>query len=352
MTRFRLFAGISLLSLLLPSEFPPISPASFAAEKRPAPAAGPTGARKRVSIEKIDYKGWPNSYRISNGKLELVATTDVGPRIIRLAVPDGPNEFKEFDEMIGKTGGSEWRIYGGHRFWHAPEVRPRTYAPDNERVDAKIEGDTLRLTQPVETSTGIQKEVEIRLSPDAPRARVTHRLTNRGSWPVELAPWALSVMAPGGAAFLPHPAKPADADRLLPNRTLALWPYSDMADPRHVWGKEFFVVKSRDAQGPTKIGVSASDGWAAYSHNGRLFVKRFHYMPGERYPDLGSAVEIYTATGMLELETLGPLRTLQPGGTVEHVEEWFLIDGPEVTDEASARKAAEVIRRETEAVRL
>ena len=29
----------------------------------------------------------------------------------------------------GKTGGSEWHIYGGHRLWHAPEVMPRTYYP-------------------------------------------------------------------------------------------------------------------------------------------------------------------------------------------------------------------------------
>jgi hypothetical protein len=27
---------------------------------------------------------------------------------------------------------------------------------------------------------------------------------------------------------------------------------------------------------------------------------------------------------MLELETLGPLATLQPGAAVEHVEDWFL----------------------------
>ena len=317
---------------------------SSARAAEPAPRS--REGKPAVAIEKTEYKGWPNCYRMSNGRIELIATTDVGPRIISLRVPGGPNEFKEFDGMIGKTGGDEWRIYGGHRLWHAPETRPRTYAPDNGPVQARVEGHTLHLIQPVEATTGIRKEISLTISEDAPRVRIVHRLRNEGQWPVELAPWALSVMAPGGAAFLPQPTK-AHPDRRLPNRSLTLWPYTDMSDPRLVWGKEFFIVKSQDADRPTKIGVSANDGWAAYANHGRLFVKRFNYDESGRYPDFGSAVEIYTATGMLELETLGPLRTLSPGGAVEHLEEWHLLDGPAVTDEARARRAAEIIRRET-----
>jgi hypothetical protein len=311
------------------------------------PASPSTGGNRRVSIEKTAYKGWPNCYRLSNGRIELIATTDVGPRIIRLGFPNGPNEFKEFDEMIGKTGGDEWRIYGGHRLWHSPEARPRSYEPDNSPVQARVDGDTLHLVQPVEAATAIEKAVDVKLYADAAHVRVTHRLKNTGLWPVELAPWALSVMAPGGAAFAPQPTK-AHPDLLLPNRTLVLWPYSNMADPRHVWGKDFVILKSQDATGPTKLGLSANDGWAAYSNHGHLFVKRFAYKENAHYPDNGCSVEIYTNTGMLELETLGPLQTLQPGESVEHVEEWYLLDGPAVTDDASAHQAAQVIEKATQ----
>ena len=38
-----------------------------------------------IKIGKINYRGWPNSYRMSNGEVELVVTADVGPRIIRYA---------------------------------------------------------------------------------------------------------------------------------------------------------------------------------------------------------------------------------------------------------------------------
>ena len=34
-----------------------------------------------VKVEKTEYKGWPNCYRVSNGEIELIVTGDVGPRV-------------------------------------------------------------------------------------------------------------------------------------------------------------------------------------------------------------------------------------------------------------------------------
>ena len=38
------------------------------------------------TLEKVDYYGWPNSYRLSNGAIELIATSDVGPGLITSAL--------------------------------------------------------------------------------------------------------------------------------------------------------------------------------------------------------------------------------------------------------------------------
>lgn len=46
-----------------------------------------------VTVEKTNYRGWPTSYRVSNGGIELVVTGDVGPRIIRLGFVGGQNRF-------------------------------------------------------------------------------------------------------------------------------------------------------------------------------------------------------------------------------------------------------------------
>jgi len=45
------------------------------------------------------------------------------------------------------------------------------------------------------------------------------------------------------------------------------------------------------------------------------------------YPDLGSTVELFTNGDMLEVETLGPLITLEPGAAVTHTEIWTLAAG-------------------------
>ena len=47
-----------------------------------------------ATIEKTDFRGWPNSYRISNGEVEAIVTGDVGPRIMRFGFVGGQNFFK------------------------------------------------------------------------------------------------------------------------------------------------------------------------------------------------------------------------------------------------------------------
>ena len=53
-------------------------------------------AMAAVKIEKTNFKGWPNSYRITNGEIELIVTTDVGPRVMHYGFVGGRNVFKEF----------------------------------------------------------------------------------------------------------------------------------------------------------------------------------------------------------------------------------------------------------------
>jgi hypothetical protein len=278
-----------------------------------------------IQLEKTDYGGWPNSYRLSNGILDLVATTDVGPRIIRFGFVGEQNEFKEYQGMLGQTGGDEWRIYGGHRLWHAPEDPARTYFPDNSPVGLQQHPGFVRLVQAIEPTTGIQKEMDLRLSPRAAQVQVIHRLRNRGPWAVELAPWALSVMAPGGVAIIPLPPRGTHPEFLLPASTITLWAYTDISDPRWTWGHKYVMLRQDpQATTPQKAGYMVPDGWAAYARGGHLFVVRFDYVEGGPYPDLGSCVETWTDPEMLEVETLGPLTRLPPGAEVEHVEHWFL----------------------------
>lgn len=286
-------------------------------------------------VERIAYAGWQNCYRVSNGVVEVVATADVGPRLIRFGFVGGPNEFAEFTDQLGKVGGDAWRIYGGHRLWHAPEHPQRTYYPDNEPVQVRVVDEwTLELIPPTERTTGVQKTLRVALHPDRPQVTVTHILTNRNLWAIELAAWALSVMAPGGVALLPQPPFIPHGEKLLPARPLVQWHYTDMTDPRWTFGKRFILLRQDPTRStPQKLGIANPDGWCAYANGDRLFVKIFQHREGAPYPDFGCSTEVFTDATMLELETLSPLTRLEPGGHLEHVERWHLFSGVTVTDD-------------------
>ncbi len=278
-----------------------------------------------TTMNRVSFGGWPNCVRLAAGDLELIATTDIGPRIIRFGFAGGPNLFKEYEDQRGLTGGAEWRIYGGHRLWHAPEAKPRTYAPDNDPVTWEWDGATLRLTPAVEASTGIEKQIEIALAPDGSEARVLHRLINRNLWDIETAPWALSVMAPGGRLIAPQEPFRPHSEWLLPARPLVLWHYTDLSDPRWTLGARFLQLRQDPSRAtPQKIGFLNRQGWAAYALAGLLFVKRYAALENAAYPDYGCNTETFTNADMLEVETLGPLARIPAGGAVEHLERWSL----------------------------
>ena len=107
-------------------------------------------------IERIRYRGWENCWKLSNGEAELIVLADVGPRVIWYSLRGEENQLHEVEQDAGKTRGSDFRLYGGHRLWAAPEIE-RTYFPDNvavqvEQIEAEQANQVLRLTAPVETS--------------------------------------------------------------------------------------------------------------------------------------------------------------------------------------------------------
>jgi hypothetical protein len=306
-------------------------------------------AAAQVKIEKVACLGQPNCQRLSNGSVEVVVTTDVGPRIARYALAGGQNILGELPEAVTKTALGDWKAWGGHRLWHAPEGNPRSYAPDNAPVRFEaVDGETVRLIQPVEAGTGIQKTMTVKLDASGTGVTVTHALANGNLWDVELAPWALTIMRGGGTAIVPQEPYGSHDDNLLPVRPMVLWAYTDLSDPRFTIGPRYLRLRSDAARTePQKIGVGNRQGWAAYQLDRTVFLKRFAYKASHTYPDHGSNVEVYTAGPFIELETLGPLVRLGPGEVAEHVEEWQLFGNVDLgTTEASIDAAlSPLVRR-------
>ena len=262
------------------------------------------------------------------GTLELTYADTAGPRIVGLRYKGSENLLASVPQIAIPTPYGEYRYMGGHRLWYAPEAMPRSYIPDNDGVTVTELTDGVLLQGKQEVGTGIRKSIEIHLRSEN-QITLKHTLTNEGLWDVELAPWTITMFRLGGTAILPFQSEAVDMDGLLPNRRVALWPYSRINDPRLRFDDDFIFVSVKSALPLFKIGVFNPRGWLAYWNQGVLFRKRFDVQADAPLPDYGCNAEIYCDEHFIELESLAPLVKLAADGSVSHTEHWELYDSLE-----------------------
>jgi hypothetical protein len=129
-----------------------------------------------------------------------------------------------------------------------------------------------------------------------------------------------------------------------------MWAYTDFSDARWKLMRKYLALRQdASCQGPQKAGLFSENCSACYLLNGELFVKSTKADARERYADFGCSLELFTNDEFLELETLGPLRTLAPGEMVEHVERWSLhrdVQLAGLTEEAVDRVIAPLLMME------
>ncbi len=290
-----------------------------------------------MQIERISYAGWEDCVRLSNGTIELIITTLVGPRIIHCGFCGGQNLFATIQDELGGRNESDFQLRGGHRFWIAPEDMTLTYEPDNKPVEVEYVTNGVRVRSAVGERSGCQKQITITMDVEAGKVDLVHRLTNCGDVTRQAAPWALSVMAPGGIAVIPLPPKIPHAEAWLHNQLWTVWPYTDFSDGRWTFGKHYLLFRQDVTKGPAKLGIAQREGWAAYQLGADIFLKRFSFDEHATYPDGGVNFETFSNEQILELETLGALVDLAPGESAEHTEAWELQTGtPPIIDEQSA----------------
>jgi hypothetical protein len=286
------------------------------------------------------FAGWNDNLQLCNNEVEVVIVREVGPRIISFRPLKGRNVFKVFADQSGKSGEEGWMIRGGHRLWTAPEdygnPNSLTYVLDNFPVEYEIQGDLeARVSHFMRKPVSIRRDISVRLAASGPGVVVEHSLTNQGSTPLRFAPWALSVMEPGGFAVIPQPPLGTHPEDFLPNRTLSLWPFTDLSDERLRFGRRFISLQQA-ARGPIKFGLRHTEDWAGYVLGDHLFLKTIPLIEGKEYTDLGSNFETFTNEEFLELESLGPYEEVLPQQTVKHSEVWIVVAGiewPSIRDE-------------------
>lgn len=286
--------------------------------------------------EIVNYKKFGKCIRLDNGSIEAYFTIDVGPRLIKFNCTDCTNMLFNDDPLerfvdvsAGFGEGKKWYTFGGHRMWISPEEMPKTYYPDQDPVEYDIketENEVIvTLIAPVQKVTNLQQKWVVTMGKQGNELILDHYLTNAGSETVRKAIWGITVTDKNGIAVLREPENFA---ALLPNRQLALWPYTKLNDDRLLFGEKYIAVQQdpADTQVPAKIGYTNFEGKLYCFNYGQAMTISYDsdYTKGE-YPDYGVSSEIYTNKAILEIESLGRLENIGAGETITHREVWSAV---------------------------
>lgn len=292
-----------------------------------------------MSYKRVSYLDLPNCLHLTNGDVELIVTTDVGPRVLRYGIPGQSNMFGEYPELVTPSPLGDWKPYGGHRLWAAPENMRTSYAPDNSPLQWETQEErVLRLLAPVDAA-GLRKRMTVRLAEHGSIVEVEHAITNCNGWTIQIAPWSITIHREG-TIILPREAFRSHDQCVVPSQPLTLWYFTDLQDPRFRLGGRYLLIRANEAlTSPQKIGICNKQGWCGYHSGDTLLVKRFQFDAGATYPDYGSNNEAYVAGSYMETEFLGPLCMLAQDETVLLTEQWQLL--PNITlsgDEAAQER--------------
>lgn len=296
-----------------------------------------------IEVKKIEFCGLKNCISVKGGEVELIVTTDIGPRIISYKGYGKDNHMKVFDDHFKDTKSKDFLAYGGHRLWHAPEVDKRTNCADNNACKYEITTTGVTVIAPPD-ATNIVRGLDININ-DSGVVVVNHILKNLNMWDIELSIWGLSQLKSQGLLATPNSILNTG---LTCNRVVTMWPYSTMNDKRVYWGDKFITVSpDNKAISPFKYGTSVDQGYACFFNDDQLFFKEFAYYYDADYPNQGCNFESYTNSDFIEFETLSPMFTLEAGEEAIHTEYWYLLDGvkqPKNDDEEAILKAVDKLK--------
>lgn len=296
-----------------------------------------------VRFYQREYLNFGRCLIMENDFAQLMITLDVGPRIVSYKLTGGENVLFndenrvmtfESDELQAEGGElGRWVMYGGHRFWTAPEDYFVTYDPDNRPYDAQLDeaAGCATLTAPKREATGFRKTLKVTLAHDSARVTVEHILANESDETKKVALWGVTAVAAGNVEIVPLPVN--ETPDFIPRQLIALWFGMAMDDPRVEWKRDCAILRQSDKYENTyKFGTCVEDGWIGCVVNNSLLTIKVPFDPEKNYPDRGCNYETFTNTLLTELETLGELAPLAPGEKRSHTEVWNLVPFEKLPD--------------------
>lgn len=309
---------------------------------RVTPKPVSTPATTSVIIDRVDYKGWPDAWRLRNNTCELILVPAIS-RVMHLSTLGGPNLLWENPTLAGKTFPADdgtWHNIGGEKLWPTQQKDlfkkytghdgwPPPWPWDAGAGIAEPIPNGVRLTLPHDIRFGAHAVREFTLDPEKPLIHVRQWIEKTAGEPAEMTVWTVCQVNDPELSLIPS------ADGKYAN----FGKQSDLM--KTVAG---YATLGRDAKQGLKIGVATAgqNGWIASvfanSPKNRVMLVQSHKLTADaRYPDDGIQAELYTSPKdfayYTEMELLSPLIALKAGERLQDDAIWQIVpvDGPDLT---------------------
>jgi len=281
-----------------------------------------------VMIQDISHLGH-GAVELVDGNARMVIVTSVGPRIAWFGRTGSGNLLYWDDAGAHRRG--EWRLYGGHRLWTTRPLADESeevHEPDNQACRAEPIADGVRIIAP-RSQLRIEKSLSVTVSDGV--WTVAHELRNTGTLLWSGGAWALTCTLPTTDTRYRVPLGGGPAGWDVATIAIPLrWGdghTSRLDDPQFTLTAD--AMEFRALGDEAKRMVRAPQGVLEMRDPERgVFRKRTEFVTDATYP-LDTNLAVYLGPGrfMVELETMSPMRTIAPGGTLSHVETWTVQSG-------------------------
>ena len=279
-----------------------------------------------MKLSMMDFEG-RRAIELSTGKLRLAAVYEYGPRIAFFGKPGGRNLLYW---NPGHHARGEWDLRGGHRVWvtrPGADESEEAYRPDNEPAQVAETQDGFVITAALDPITKTKKGFGVRLLADDV-LEVDNFIINEGDMLYSGGVWGLTCTAPmpGTRYGIPVGDRSAwDSFSMVFFRSWGGGHTGAYDDPQIRFSNDLLVVEPKGVE--NKRMLRARPGIIAMCDPARgvTFAKKTEYVEGASYP-LGANLAFYIAPGnfMVEMETMGPEKSLRPGEAVRNKETWVL----------------------------
>jgi hypothetical protein len=297
---------------------------------RPAALDEAAGKQTEVAVTRIAYHGWPDCFLVANGSVEAVVAPAIG-RVLQLRrTGEREGAFWENRALDGQLHGAvshAWMNFGGDKCWPAPQTSwkaqqgsawPPPPGFDALPFEAAADERGVTITSAVDPEFGIQVVRHVELEPGRPAMRIRTEFRKLRGRAVKVGIWTITQMR-----------EPERISILLPAKSKFAMGYVRLLNAEPA-GLEFdgpLLTLRRHPREFVKIGSEArSLAWEGPQWVVRIEAEN---KPGE-YPDGGCVTEVYTNPDPLkyvELETLGPLATMNVGDRAEQTTVYTVSDG-------------------------